>query len=93
MQWLSLDKNVLIFFMVVVLLATVSMSLKKSGRTIIKSIFKIALAGVFIYIFNLIGGKLGSITIPFNPITVLIAGILELPGVALILIMKYIIYP
>lgn len=93
---LNLDTNVLLYLMLIVVLATVAMSLKSSGRFIVKSLFKIVLAGVGIYIFNYVTGNLlnlADIKIPFNFLTVLITGLLELPGIALILIMKYVIYP
>lgn len=92
----NLDTNVLLYLIIVVVLATIAMSLKRSGRIVIKSIFKIIIAGVGIFIFNYVTGNLlnlGDIKIPFNPLTVLMAGLLELPGVALIFIMKYVIYP
>lgn len=82
--------------MLIVVLATVVMSLKSSGRFVMKSLFKIVLAGVGIYIFNYAAGNLlnlEAVKIPLNFLTVLIAGLLELPGIALILIMKYVIYP
>lgn len=48
------------------------------------------LSGVILLIvFNFIGGSFG-LYVPLNPITALIVGLLKLPGLALVIILRYI---
>lgn len=88
----KLDNNALLYVFIVILLATIAMSIKFKIGAIFKVCFRIILGGLFIYAFNFIG-KNFNITIPLNIVTVIITGLLEIPGVALIFVMKYILFP
>jgi inhibitor of the pro-sigma K processing machinery len=89
---LKLDYNVFFYLFLVVLLATIAMSIKFKSSIIFKVMFRAVLGGLFIYVFNFIG-KNFDLIIPLNIGTALIAGMLELPGLAFIFIVKYIIFP
>lgn len=84
------DTNILWYILVVVFLGILVMTQK--GRVILKYALKIVLAAVFIYLFNLVG-KNFNVKIPFNILTSCILGFLELPGLALIFIIEYVIMP
>lgn len=88
---LKMDYNVMLYLFFMVLLATIVLSVKFKSGIIFKVIFKMSVGGLFIYLFNFIGRNF-DITMPLNIVTALIAGFLELPGLAFIFILKYIIY-
>lgn len=58
-------------------------------KLIIKLIVNILLGGLLLYVVNIAGAVIGF-SIPFNWITALIAGILGVPGVALLAIFQFI---
>jgi inhibitor of the pro-sigma K processing machinery len=89
---LKFDTNTIIYIGVVAALAVSALFLKNSKSYIFKGVVRLLLGGTIIYIFNLAGSLIG-INIPLNPITALITGFLEIPGFALIIIMRYAIYP
>lgn len=88
----NLDYNVLTYILVVLILLSLIISMKTKFSIVFKLMIKCFLGGAFIYIFNFFG-KIIDFTIPFNAITSSIAGIFEIPGVILIFIIKYLIYP
>lgn len=88
---LNLDSSVYVYLGIIVLLLGISFFLKEKKFFVIKIIIRFVFGGVFIYLFNFLG-KLIGITIPLNPITALLTGILEIPGFFLILVIKYAIY-
>jgi inhibitor of the pro-sigma K processing machinery len=88
---LKLDTNVMMYLFIVILLATIALSIRFKSGMLFKVIFKMSAGGLFIYIFNFIG-KNFDVIIPLNIATALITGFLELPGLAFIFILKYIIY-
>jgi inhibitor of the pro-sigma K processing machinery len=63
----------------------------KRGK-VLGIVVRFILGGAFIYLFNLIA-KFVNVSLPLNPITALIIGFLEVPGFALLLILRYVIYP
>lgn len=59
-------------------------------KKIIKLIINVVLGIIMIYLVNTFGANIG-ITIPFNIVTALIAGILGVPGVILLIIIGFFI--
>lgn len=49
------------------------------------------LGGAALWVLNWIGGFLGF-TLPLNPITALLVGVLGIPGLVLIVLLKYWVY-
>ena len=73
--------------LIIVLLGkTMLLPLKVMVRLVINAI----IGGIAILIINVIGGPLGF-TIPLNPLSALIAGILGLPGIIFVVILKYLL--
>lgn len=89
---LKFDVNMIIYILLVAILGTSAFVFKNKRGKILGIVVKFILGGVFIYLFNLVG-KFVNISVPLNPITALIIGLLEIPGFALILILRYVIYP
>jgi pro-sigmaK processing inhibitor BofA len=90
---LRLDTNMIIYISMIVVLAAASAVLKNRRGNILRVIVRFVLGGAAILIFNIVLGKLFNITLPLNPVTALITGLLEFPGFALLLIIRFIIYP
>lgn len=88
---IKFDTSVMMFLLVVLVLLALVMALKSRAGKVIKIVFQLALGGVFLLIFNVIGSK-ANVTIPLNPLTAFFAGIFQIPGIAFLLIVKYIIY-
>lgn len=88
---IKFDNNVMAFFLVVLVLLTIAMTLKSKASRVIKIMFQIILGGAFLIIFNIIA-KNANITIPLNPISAFFAGVFQIPGVVFLLIIKYVIY-
>lgn len=86
------DSNMIIYIFLVGILGTSAVVFKNKRSKVLGIVVRFILGGAFIYIFN-IAAKLINTSIPFNPITALIIGLLEIPGFALLLILKYVIYP
>ncbi|TDT50259.1 pro-sigmaK processing inhibitor BofA family protein [Fonticella tunisiensis] len=86
------NTQVYIFLFIIIVLSIISIALKK-GSLIIKIPIKFLIGGLFIYIINFFAEKVSNFTIPLNPITAFAVGVLELPGLILILMIKYLIYP
>lgn len=89
---IKFDGNVIAFLFIVILLLTMVISMKSRTTRILKIMFQLVVGGVFLIIFNFLGGYI-NIGIPLNPITAFFAGIFQIPGIAFLLIVKYIIYP
>lgn len=89
---LNLDFNVLLYVILILILLAIVMAMKTRAGIVFKIIFRCILGGAFIFLFNLVG-QMVNFTIPFNIATILLTGLLQIPGFALILIIKYIIYP
>lgn len=89
---LNIDYNILLYIGVVIIMAVTVAGLKtKYGKKIGVLVFRFILGACIIYGVNFVG-KFVSFSIPFNIITALIVGLLELPGFFLIIILKYVIY-
>lgn len=64
-----------------------SQSIWKPIRWIGYGLFKVALGGVLLFIFNGIGGHY-DFTIPINPVTAAASGLLGLPGMVSLVVIK-----
>ena len=87
-----INAEVLVFILAVLVLAFVSAALKK-GFLIITIPIKCVIGGILIYIINIFASKIPGLSIPLNPLTASIVGVLQVPGLALVLMIKYLIYP
>lgn len=76
---------IFVIIAVIVIAKFFSWPLKK----ILKLLLNISLGLLLMLIVNTFGCKI-SLHIPFNPVTILIAGILGLPGVLCLVILNYI---
>lgn len=88
-----IDINIILYILVILILGVLVLSLKFKSTIIIKGIFKIVFAGVCIFLFNYFIGNIIKFTIPLNLITASLTGLLGLPGIALVFILLYIIFP
>ena len=61
------------------------------GQIIKKIFFWLVLGFIFLGVFNLIGGKFG-LHLAINPVTLLIAGIFDLPGIILLAALRYLVF-
>ena len=59
-------------------------------KVVIRLVINGVLGGIAILIINLIGSPLGF-TIGLNPVSALVAGILGLPGIILLVILKFLL--
>lgn len=73
---------------VVLLLAIFFMIFKTSLKIAVKILINAALGFVLLFVFNGLGSVIG-VTIEVNWISAVIAGILGVPGIALMLILKW----
>lgn len=71
----------------VFLVLLVSQSVWKPFRWVGYGLFKVALGAVLLFIFNSIGGYY-DFTIPINPITAATSGLLGLPGLVSLVVIK-----
>jgi len=60
-------------------------------RLTLRLIANAALGVLLVGVFNLAGGYFGMV-LPLNPVTAVISGILGLPGVAMLLALKYLVF-
>lgn len=88
----NFDTSILVYIIIVIALGAISIITKNKRMNIFKIIMRFILGAAFIYLFNLVGQSI-KVTIPLNPITALMVGLLEVPGFALIFIIKYAIFP
>lgn len=89
---IKFDTTMIIYILLVAVLGTSAVIFKNKRGRILGIIGRFILGAAFIYIFNL-AAKLINTSIPLNPLTALIIGLLEIPGLALVLILRYVIYP
>jgi len=59
-------------------------------KIILKLVYNALIGGITLLLLNYIGGYIG-INIALNPVTAIIAGFLGVPGVIMLIILKYII--
>jgi pro-sigmaK processing inhibitor BofA len=89
---LKFDNNVITFLFVVVMLLSIVIALKTKMAKILKLAFQLIAGGAFLIVFNFLGNFV-HIAIPLNPLTAFFTGLFQIPGIAFLLIIKYIIYP
>ena len=61
------------------------------GNLFKKLLFWLVLGFIFLGIFNFIGGKFG-LSLAINPATLLIAGVLDIPGIILLAALRYLVF-
>ena len=88
---IKLDPSVIAFLVVVLILLMIAVVLKSKATRFIKLVFQLVVGVFFLIVFNL-AGNLFNVSIPLNPISAFFAGIFQIPGIAFLLIVKYIIY-
>lgn len=59
-------------------------------KTLVKLIFNGIIGGLLLALFNIVGSYWG-LYLAINPITALVAGLLGLPGILLLLVLRYIL--
>lgn len=72
---------------VVMILTLVGQSIWSPIKWIGYGLFKIAMGGIILFVFNSIGGYY-DFTIPINPVTAAMSGLLGIPGLVSLVIMK-----
>ncbi|GAV24110.1 sigma-K processing regulatory protein BofA [Carboxydothermus islandicus] len=60
------------------------------GLVLKKILFWFVIGFILLGVFNLIGDKIGW-HIPINPVTVVIVGVLDLPGIILLTAFRYLV--
>lgn len=83
-SWLAYGVGVLLFFGCARLLLA---PLKFAVRLIASA----AVGAALLALFNLAGGYFGA-ALPLNPVTAVVSGLLGLPGVALLVALKYFVF-
>ena len=91
---LSLDPTVILtiiaYIFGIVILYYLILSLIIPIRTLANFLGRVFIGGIFLFIVNIIIGYLGM-RVAINPMTALISGYLGVPGVGLLLALKYIV--
>ena len=83
----SMDRTALII-VVAVLVVLFFVLLKSSLKLIFKLLINAVIGFVILFVFNLLGQFFG-VTIAVNWVTAIIAGLLGLPGIALLLVLQW----
>lgn len=91
-------KSIMIYIAIVVGLFLLAMALKFKKSIAFKIVFRFLIGAGFIYALNAGIGLLGDglkvdLTIPLNPMTAAAVGYLQVPGIVLVYLIKYVIYP
>jgi inhibitor of the pro-sigma K processing machinery len=60
-------------------------------KVILKLVFNFLLGGIALVLINLLGGIIGF-GIALNPVSAFVAGTLGIPGIALLAILKYVLF-
>lgn len=88
---IKFDSSVTAFLIVIAGLFFIVLLLRARSNKVIWGIAQIILGAITLFVFNLIGNNF-NITIPFNPLSIILAGLFQIPGIAFLIIIKYIIY-
>ncbi|MEW6229211.1 MAG: pro-sigmaK processing inhibitor BofA family protein [Bacillota bacterium] len=59
-------------------------------KFVIRLMYNAIIGGVLLWVVNLVGGFFG-LSVPINPVTALVAGFLGIPGVVLIIALRYVV--
>lgn len=88
---MGLELNIILAYAVgLILLYVVGWLLLIPLKWIIRLIWNSILGGFMLFIINIIGGIWG-ISLTINPLSAVIAGVLGVPGVILLFILKYVV--
>lgn len=60
-------------------------------KVIMKLILNLLLGGIALVLINLLGGIMGF-SIALNPVSAFVAGTLGIPGIALLAVLKYVLF-
>ncbi len=86
-----IDSNSAIAYVIgILLVALVCFILTKPVKWIVKLVLNGLLGGIMLIIINAVGGSIG-LSIPINPVSALISGILGFPGVILLVLIGLIL--
>ncbi|MEF9935181.1 MAG: pro-sigmaK processing inhibitor BofA family protein [Clostridium sp.] len=90
----ELNTNMIMYIVIMAVLLSIAISIRIKNGIILKFSLRFLVAVAFIYATNHLSTFMGvDFAIPLNPITAGIAALLQAPGVALIYITKYAIFP
>lgn len=59
-------------------------------KLVVRLLLNATVGGLLLWVVNLVGGLLG-LSVPINPVTALIAGFLGIPGVVLVIALRYVV--
>lgn len=90
----NMNMNMLMYIGLMAILISIAISIRVKNGFVFKLGIKFLLAIGFIYVANYINPHIGlDIGIPLNPVTAVVIAVLQIPGIALIYITKFAIYP
>ncbi|CCJ34371.1 hypothetical protein CAAU_2287 [Caloramator australicus RC3] len=89
---LNIDQSIIYYLGVVIFLILLVLSMKLKKLIIFKIILKTAIGGLIVFALNILL-NLFQTAIPLNLITSFLVGVLGIPGLLLIFLIKYIVYP
>lgn len=88
---MGLELNIILAYAVgLILLYVIGWVLLVPLKWIIKLIWNGILGGIMLFVINLIGGIWG-IHLVINPLSAIVVGLLGVPGVILLLLLKYVL--
>jgi len=89
---LNIDQSIIYYLGVVIFLILLVLSMKLKNLIIFKIILKTAIGGLIVFAMNILL-NLFQTAIPLNLITSFLVGVLGIPGLLLIFLIKYVVYP
>lgn len=90
-NYMGLELNIILAYAVgLILLYVVGWILLIPLKWIIKLMWSSILGGIMLFVINLVGG-IWNITLTINPLSAAVAGVLGIPGVILLLLLKYVL--
>lgn len=90
----EMNLNIMLYIIIMAVLISLAISIRIKNGIIFKVIIRCVLAVGFICAINYASSFLeNDISIPLNLVTTFTIAILNIPGIALVYIVKYIIYP
>lgn len=88
-----MDGRVIVAYLFgIVFLFMIGRAFHKPLNFVLRLLLNAAAGGLVLWGLNLLGQK-WAVTMPVNPFTALVAGFLGIPGVLLLLVLKYLILP
>lgn len=90
----ELNLNMLMYIIIMAILISIAISIRIKNGIIFKMAIRFVVAICLISGVNYLSQFAGlDITVPLNPVTASVVAFLQVPGIALIYITKFIIYP